>query len=106
MRVRVIRLEAESLLVAGDCIGWLIERLVRDAKIVVQGDIARIGIGRPAQEIDSRVVVTMLVRQHAQEIQRAGIFRILINNLPAQRLCLRRIAHVLMPHGKCEKIAK
>ncbi len=92
MEIRRVGLGAQSRAVRGFCLGSAVQgaQYVAMAAVEVRGLWGQ--AGSLTDELLGRCVVAGLVREHAQQMERLRIARILRENLPVQRLGLRELA--------------
>ena len=75
------------------------ERLQRGANITVEIRDATISGDRPADQIDRRLAVTGLVRDHTEKMQAVGVVGLDLEDLPVKSLGLVERARLVQPEA-------
>ncbi len=104
VRLRIVRLERNRLAIRGDRLVHPPRGPIRFAEVRVIRATARIPLDRLADQLDRRVIPPGLMRDHAEKMQRVGMFGRDRQDLPIDRFRLRQTPGLMLFNGQLHRL--
>jgi hypothetical protein len=104
VRLGIVRLQLQCPVVAGQGFGNPAQGAIRFPQVVVKRSRIPVQLDRPSNVLDGHLVLADLVGNHAEKMNRVGLIRLGLQNLPIDPLGSLQPAGLMVPDRNRQRL--